>query len=77
MASQAGAESGLAERYAGALYELADERKCLDQVAGDLRGFRDLMVESADLRRLVLSPVLSRDEQGKALLEAFNFPFKK
>ena len=45
MASQAGAESGLAERYAGALYELADERKCLDQVAGDLRGFRDLMAE--------------------------------
>jgi F-type H+-transporting ATPase subunit delta len=59
--------SGLAERYAKALFELADERKALDEVANDLRQLRSLLDESADLRRLIRSPVLSRVEQGKAV----------
>jgi F-type H+-transporting ATPase subunit delta len=59
--------SGLAERYAAALFELADERKALDQVAGDLEGLRAMLRESADLIRLVRSPVLSRETQGKAI----------
>jgi len=49
------------------MYELADEQKALDQVADDLRGFKAAMAESEDLRRLVRSPVLARDEQARAL----------
>ena len=67
MASQAGSRSGIAERYASALYELADERKALDQVADDLKGFRAAMAESADLRRLVESPAFAREDQVRAL----------
>ncbi len=67
MASQTGSRSGIAERYASALYELADEQKALDQVAADLRGFADAMGESADLRRLVQSPAITREEQARAL----------
>ncbi len=67
MASEAKGVSGLAERYAKALFELADERKALDEVAGDLRALRTLIDESADLRRLIRSPVLSRAEQAKAV----------
>jgi len=67
VASEATAVSGLAERYAKALFELADERKALDEVANDLRALRTLLDESADLRRLVRSPVLSRVAQGKAV----------
>ena len=67
MASEATAVSGLAERYAKALFELADERKALDEVAGDLRALRGLIDESADFRRLIRSPVLSRIEQAKAV----------
>lgn len=67
MASQAKGVSGLAERYGTALFELADERKELDGVAGDLQGLRALLRESADLRRLIRSPVLTREAQGKAV----------
>jgi F-type H+-transporting ATPase subunit delta len=59
--------SGLAERYAAALFELADERRVLDAVAGDLRELRAMLHESGDLVRLLRSPVVSRDEQGKAV----------
>ena len=67
MASEATGAGGLAERYALALYELADEAKTLDQVADDLRGLRALVAESADLRRLIRSPVLARLDQAKAV----------
>jgi F-type H+-transporting ATPase subunit delta len=59
--------SGLAERYAAALFELADERHALDAVAGDLRELRAMLAGSGDLMRLVRSPVLSRAEQAKAM----------
>ena len=67
MASETKGVSGLADRYAAALFDLADERKELDAVAGDLQGLRTLLRDSGDLRRLIRSPVLSRDEQGKAI----------
>ena len=67
VASEATGAGGLAERYAIALFDLADERKALDEVAGDLRGLRDLIGESADLKRLIRSPVLARSAQGKAI----------
>lgn len=57
----------IAGRYASALFELADERKALDAVAGDLRSLLALLDDSADLVRLVRSPVLSRADQGKAI----------
>ncbi len=59
--------AGLAERYAAALYELADEGKALDRVASDLRSLAKALDESADLTRLIRSPVLGRHEQGRAV----------
>ncbi len=59
--------SGLAERYAAALFELADEGHALDAVAGDLRELRAMLAGSGDLLRLVRSPVLTRADQGKAM----------
>jgi F-type H+-transporting ATPase subunit delta len=67
VASAATGAGGLAERYALALYELADEQKSLDLVADDLKSLRALIAESADLRRLIRSPVLGRAAQGKAI----------
>jgi F-type H+-transporting ATPase subunit delta len=67
VASEATGVSGLSERYAKALFELADEAKALDQVAADLRQLRGFLDDSADFRRLVRSPVVSRLEQGKAV----------
>ena len=59
--------SGLAGRYAVALFELAQEQDALETVAGDLHALRDLLEGSADLERLIRSPVLSREEQARAI----------
>jgi F-type H+-transporting ATPase subunit delta len=62
------ATTGVAGRYASALFELADEARSLDQVAQHLQTLRNLVSESPDLARLIASPVIGRDQQGKALL---------
>ena len=67
MASEAKGVSGLAERYARALFDLADERKALDEVAVDLRSLSAMLAESPELRRLIRSPVVARGVQGKAI----------
>ena len=59
--------SGMAGRYAGALFELALEDKSVDAVRTDLDRFDALLSESADFLRLVRSPVYGADEQLKAL----------
>lgn len=61
------AAGGLAGRYANALFELAQEQKALDAVSADLGALRQAMDSSADLARLVKSPVFSAEDHGKAL----------
>ncbi len=60
--------TGLAQRYATAVFELARDAQRLDGVGSDLAGLVALMDQSADLKRLVESPVISRADQGKAIL---------
>ena len=67
MASETTGVSGLAARYAAALFDLADERRILDEVASDLRQLRAMVQASPDLQRLIRSPILSRDEQSKGI----------
>ena len=59
--------SGMTGRYALALFELALDTKSVDAVKTDLDKFDALLAESADLHRLVRSPVFGVDEQGRAL----------
>jgi F-type H+-transporting ATPase subunit delta len=59
--------TGMAGRYATALFELALEERALDAVKADLDRFDALIGESPDLRRLVRSPVFTAEEQTKAL----------
>jgi F-type H+-transporting ATPase subunit delta len=59
--------SGMAGRYAIALFELALEERSIDATKADLDRFEALMAESPDLTRLVRSPVFSAGEQAKAL----------
>ena len=67
MAAQDTGTAGLAARYAAALFDLAEEAKQLDAVAGDLRQLKAMIASSPDLLRLLRSPVLTRSEQGRAL----------
>jgi F-type H+-transporting ATPase subunit delta len=59
--------SGVSGRYATALFELARDEKSVDAVKADLDKFAALLNESADLARLVRSPVFTADDQRKAL----------
>ena len=67
MASNDSHTTGLAGRYATAVFELALEEKALDALARDFATLRELLGASEDFVRLVRSPVLTRDEQSKAL----------
>ena len=59
--------SGMAGRYATALFGLALEQDAIDAVRADLDRFDALVRQSADLERLVRSPAFSTDEQLRAL----------
>ena len=59
--------ASMAGRYAAAVFDLAKEERQLPQVEADLRAFQALLDESADLRRLVRSPVISAEDQARAL----------
>lgn len=67
MSSDTSGASGLAGRYASALFDLADADKQLDAVTGDLESLSAMIGESEDLRRLLDSPVISSDDQSKAI----------
>ena len=59
--------SGMAGRYATALFELALEEHAIDAVRADFDRFDALIADSPDLQRLVRSPVFTADEQTRAL----------
>ncbi|HEV7636267.1 MAG TPA: F0F1 ATP synthase subunit delta [Bradyrhizobium sp.] len=67
MAAENPSVSGVSGRYATALFELARDEKSIDAVKADLDSFDVMLNESADLKRLVRSPVFSADAQSKAL----------
>jgi F-type H+-transporting ATPase subunit delta len=67
VAGEVDTSSGVAGRYATALFELALEQRALDQVAVDLDRFNEALDAFDDLLRLVKSPVFSAEEQGRAL----------
>jgi len=67
VASETTGVGGLATRYANALFELARDAGALDKVAADLDSLKTMIESSADLRRMVRSPVIRRAEQGKAI----------
>jgi F-type H+-transporting ATPase subunit delta len=67
VASSSPIVSGIAGRYASALFELAREAKALDQVSLALDRFTAMLDGSEDLDRLVRNPVFTAEEQVSAL----------
>jgi F-type H+-transporting ATPase subunit delta len=59
--------SGVSGRYATALFDLARDENSIDAVKADLDRFAAMLDESADLKRLVRSPVFAAEAQLKAL----------
>lgn len=67
MAAEDPSVSGVSGRYATALFELARDEKSVDAVKADLDQFEAMLADSAELKRLVRSPVFSAGVQLKAL----------
>lgn len=67
MAQSTSLIAGVADRYAGSLFDLARETNSIPAVEADLGRFEALLAESEDFTRLIKSPVFSAQEQEKAL----------
>lgn len=67
MSSSGSLTSGVAGRYATALFEIAREAKALDRIEGDLAALEAALQESPDLRNMFGSPVYTRSDQADAV----------
>ena len=64
--------TGMAGRYAKALFDLAKESNATDKIGADLDTFDRMIGESADLRRFLKSPAFSAEEQKNAIVALLN-----
>lgn len=67
MAGDATDATGMAGRYASALFDLAKDSGATEQIEKDLSRFEALLEGSPELQRLVRSPVFSSEDQLKAI----------
>ena len=67
MSETAGISTGIAKRYATAVFDLAKEGKALKALESDIAALEAAIADSADLRTLLHSPLYSREEQGAAI----------
>ncbi len=67
MAQEQQHETGLAGRYATAIFDLANDGKGLGAVEKDFLSIKAMLASSTDFTRLVRSPAFSKEAQAKAL----------
>lgn len=67
MSESASISSGIAARYATAVFELAREGKALVVLESDTDALEGALAVSADLRGVIHSPLLSRSEQAAVM----------
>jgi F-type H+-transporting ATPase subunit delta len=61
-----GIRASLAGRYASALFDLARDQRQIDSVSKSLDALGQALLDSKDFNELVTSPLVSREEAGKA-----------
>ena len=66
METSGGIRASLAGRYASALFDLARDQRQIDSVGRSLDALSQALVDSKDFAELASSPLVSRDEAGKA-----------
>ena len=66
METSGGIRASLAGRYASALFDLARDQRQIESVGNSLEMLSQALADSKDLNELVDSPLVSRDQAGKA-----------
>ncbi len=66
METSGGIRASLAGRYASALFELARDQRQIESVGKSVDAIGQALLDSSDFAELVVSPLVSRDEAGKA-----------
>ncbi|MEM9967416.1 MAG: F0F1 ATP synthase subunit delta [Pseudomonadota bacterium] len=67
MSEAASISTGIAQRYASAVYELAKEADSVATIENDIEALQSALNISSDFRGLISSPIYSREEQGAAI----------
>lgn len=66
METSGGIRASLAGRYASALFDLARDQRQIDSVSRSLDALAQALLDSKEFAELIASPLVSRDEAGKA-----------
>ena len=66
MDNSGGIRASLAGRYASALFDLARDQRQIESVGQSLDALGQALLDSKDFNELVASPLVSREEAGKA-----------
>ena len=67
MSESASISTGIASRYATAVFELSKEGGGIGPLEADVDTLTGILADSADFRDLIHSPVYSREDQGAAV----------
>lgn len=59
--------TGIAARYAAALFDISKDEGALKVLEADVAALADALTVSPDLTAMIASPVVARDEQGSAM----------
>jgi F-type H+-transporting ATPase subunit delta len=59
--------TGIAARYATAVYDIAKESKSIKAIEADIDALQSAMADSDDFRALIHSPIYTRDQQAAAI----------
>jgi len=71
MTSKISSSDIISDRYGSALYDLASEKKCIDEILNDLDVIEKVMKESSELRHVIKSPLVNSEEKLNILLKIF------
>ncbi len=67
MSEPASISTGIAQRYASAVYEIAKDSNSVAAIESDLDAISGALNDSADFGALINSPIYTRDQQGAAI----------
>tara|TARA_E500000081_G_scaffold83401_1_gene84682 strand:- start:153 stop:752 length:600 start_codon:yes stop_codon:yes gene_type:complete len=72
MASKTSSGDLISERYSSALYELASDKKCVDDILDDFKKIEYVFKQSSELKKVIKSPLVNSEEKLNILLKIFS-----